>query len=94
MFVLGAHLISTYSGMPYVDYAQERIFDPLNMTSTTFSPNKAFESGKRSESWAEDGHFIPFWFTEDMIELNAGQGGIISNVDDMVCTSFPFNVVL
>ena len=76
--------MSTYSGMPYVDYIQERIFGPLNMTSTTFSPNKALESGKRSEAWDDTGRLIPFWFTDDMTDLNAGQGGIISNVEDMV----------
>lgn len=82
--MLGAHLISTYSGMPYPDYIQERIFDRLNMTSTTFSPTEALKSGKRSQTWTASGRLIPFWFSENALDLNAGPGGIISNVEDLV----------
>lgn len=91
MYILGAHLISTYSGMPYADYIQERIWSPLNMSMTTFSPDKALQTGKRTESWSGSGRRIPFWFSDDMLALNAGAGGVISNVEDLVnnCSILP-----
>ena len=85
MYMLGAHLVSTYSGILYTDYVQERILSPLNMSSTTFSPDEAFETGRRSQSWTGPGRLIPFWMTDDMTDLAAGMGGLVSNVEDLVC---------
>lgn len=70
--------------MPYPEYIQQRIFDPLNMTSTTFSPRKARQAGKLSEAWTSFGRLIPFWFSDETLDLHSGPGGIISNVEDMV----------
>lgn len=70
--------------MSYPKYIQERIWGPLNMSSTTFSPTKALLSGKRTESWTSFGWLIPFWFSEVLLDLIAGAGGVISNVEDMV----------
>lgn len=83
--MLGAHLVSTYSGMHYVDYVRERILAPLNMTSTTFSPQEALETGRRSQSWTGLGRLIPFWMTDEMTDMAAGMGGLVSSVEDMVC---------
>ena len=82
----GAHIISTYSGQPYTKFVKERIWDRINMSSTTFSANEAARSGKLTQTWVGpgDGRRVPFWFTDDMIDLNAGPGGIISSVVDMV----------
>lgn len=82
--MLGAHIISTYANMSYPAFVSTRIFDPINMTSTTYSPNRAAQSGNLTQSWSRDGRRIPFWFREDAIELNAGPGGVISNVEDLV----------
>lgn len=84
MYMLGQHLITVYSGISYPSYIQERIFNPLNMNKTTFSAAKASQSGKLTESWTSFGRLIPSWFPDDEIDLLAGAGGIISNVEDMV----------
>lgn len=87
MYMLGAHLISTYSGRPYTQFVKERIWDPLNMTSTTFSAKQAAHSGRLTHTWTSLGRRIPFWFPDEWIELNAGPGGIISSVVDLVSSS-------
>lgn len=82
--MLGQHLIVTYSGRSYPEYIQDRIWDRLNMSSTTFSPTKALHSGKLTEAWSSSGRLIPFWFSEDDVDLMAGAGGLISSVEDVV----------
>ena len=82
-----SHVIVVYSGIPYSQFLEERIFHPLNMSSTTFSPDKAKQSGKLADVWHASGRLIPFWITEDTIDLHAGPGGIISSVKDMVGVS-------
>ena len=84
MYMLGSHIATLYAGKPYAEFAEERIFKPLDMSSTTFSPSKAQGSGKLSDSWTKDGRRIPFWFDDDMIALKAGAGGVISSTEDMV----------
>jgi CubicO group peptidase (beta-lactamase class C family) len=92
MYILGAHLISTYSGKRYTEFVKERIWDPLNMSYTTFSPTEACKDGLLTQSWTANGRRIPAWFPDDMVELIAGAGGIISNVVDMVqCAHLPFS---
>ncbi|KAA1476004.1 beta-lactamase/transpeptidase-like protein [Dentipellis sp. KUC8613] len=81
-YMLGAHLISKYTGS-YTQFVQDRIFDPLNMTSSTFSPGKAASSGKLTQTWTTFGRRIPVWFTEENAELSSGPGGIISNIKDL-----------
>lgn len=95
MYILGSHIISTYSGRPYTQFARERIWEPLNMNSTTFSPVQAAKSGKRTQTWTADGRRIPFWFSDDdMVDLNAGPGGVISNVVDMVGSNLLLCIVM
>ncbi|KAI0780020.1 beta-lactamase/transpeptidase-like protein [Fomes fomentarius] len=84
MYMLGAYLVSHYAGVPYHQYATEKIFEPLDMSSTTFFPSAAHRSGKLTHSWTRDGRRIPYWFDDNMAALKAGPGGIISNAEDMV----------
>jgi len=42
-FTLVAYLVQKFSGMPYKQYIQERIFTPLEMTSTAFEPRPDME---------------------------------------------------
>ena len=84
MYMTGAYIVTKYTNDSYTTFASNRIFKPLNMTSTTFSPNKAFASGKLTQMWTGFGRRIPFWFTEENVELNAGAGGVISSVADLV----------
>ena len=84
----GAHIVSTFSGMPYTDFVKERIFDPIGMWDTTYSPAEATRSGKLTQAWTAEGRRIPFWFPDSAMELNAGPGGVISNVVDLVAWIF------
>ncbi len=84
MYMLSAYLISHYAGVPYHQYAAEKIFQPLNMSSTTFLPSVAHRSGKLTHSWTRNGRRVPYWFDDDMAALKAGPGGIISSAEDMV----------
>lgn len=59
------------------------------MTSTTYSPSEALASGKATENWTAFGRRIPWWFTDDQVQLNAGPGGVISSVPDLVSVLFP-----
>lgn len=84
MYMVAAHVIETYSGQPYTTFVEERIFTPLGMTSSTFSPTKAEASGMFTQGWTKEGRRVPECFTEDMAFGMAGPGGIISNAVDMV----------
>ena len=81
---MGAHVISIYSGMPYPEFIHKRVLNVLNMSSTTFSAKKASMRGSLTQSWTTSGRRIPFWSDDELLDLNAGAGGIISNVFDMV----------
>ncbi|KAF9233582.1 beta-lactamase/transpeptidase-like protein [Melanogaster broomeanus] len=83
MYMVGAHVIATYTDKPYTSFVEERIFSPLGMVSSTFSPEKAESSGKFSQGWTKDGRRIPEWFSENTAVLIAGPGGIISSAVDM-----------
>lgn len=89
MFVVASHIISTYTGS-YTQFVKERIFDPLNMTSTTFSLSEAVNSGKMSQNWASQGNGrrIPHWMNDGVAHMMAGSGGIISSVVDVVRVVF------
>lgn len=83
--MLGAHLISTYAGMPYTEFVKTRIWKPLNMSETTFYISEASKDSKMTQTWTGFGRRIPVWFSDKEVPLNAGPGGVISNVIDMVC---------
>lgn len=90
MYVTAAYIVKKYSGMPLQQFVQERIFDPLGMVQSTYSVPQALKSGLLSQSMNSpmaNGRTIPYWFSEDNEELNAGAGGVISNAADMVRTS-------
>ena len=82
MYVAGAHIISKYTGS-YTNFATERIFKPLGMNSTTFSRDEAAKSGELTQTWTGHGQRIPYWNTGEK-EFNAGPGGVISSVVDLV----------
>lgn len=42
-YTLVAHLVESFSGIPYKEYIQERIWAPLGMTSTAFQPTPEME---------------------------------------------------
>lgn len=96
MYTLGAQIISSLTdSQSYVSFVISRIFAPLGMTSSTFSPAEADATGRRSQAWSEGGRRIPHWETEEIKELSAGPGGITTNAEDMVRTQiFMLKLVL
>lgn len=89
MYVLGAHIVSKYSGKPYTTFVKERIFSPLNMSSTTFFAQEAMRFQHFSQAFTTHKRRIPYWFEENSAaELIAGAGAILSTTVDMVCMDF------
>ena len=84
MYVVGAHVIATLSGVPFVEFVKDHILKPLRMTQSTYSIDEAAQSGKASETWTPFGRRIPPWMEGLEIELLAGPGGLISNVKELV----------
>lgn len=84
MYTVADHVIATYAGQSYTSFVEDRIFAPLGMTSSTFSPTKAEASGKFTQGWTGQGRRLPEYFTEQTAFLAAGPGGVISNAVDMV----------
>ena len=84
MFKTGAYLVSKYANKPYTEFASERLFKPMNMSTTTFWPTEARENGLLTQTWTKFGRLIPFWFEDEVVELMAGAGGVISSAADMV----------
>lgn len=84
MYITAAHIISTYAGS-FTTFVKERIFDPLNMTSTTYSLSEAAVSGRMTQAWTsiENGRRIPHWFDDELNQSIAGAGGVISSAADM-----------
>ncbi|KAG1859372.1 beta-lactamase/transpeptidase-like protein [Suillus subalutaceus] len=83
MFMTAAHIIETYSAQTYTSFVEDRIFTPLGMTSSTFSPAKAVKTGRFTQGWTSSGRLIPECFTEEIVTLVAGPGGVISSAVDM-----------
>ena len=83
MYVVGAYLIDMYSGMKFADFVQARIFKPLKMTSSTFNPAVALDSGRFSASWTPEGRLMPRWYVGgDRAEVMGGAGGIVTSAED------------
>ncbi|KAG1754554.1 beta-lactamase/transpeptidase-like protein [Suillus lakei] len=83
MFMVAAHIIETYSAQTYTSFVEDRIFKPLGMSSLTFSPAKAGKTGNFTQGWTSSGRLLPECFTEKMVTLMAGAGGVISSAVDM-----------
>ena len=87
LYYFAAHIVDTYSGKTYTEFVKERIFDPLNMTMTTYSTQEAEATGLMSQAWAFVGRRIPVVIEDPATAtLVAGAGGVISNAIDMVST--------
>ena len=84
MYTVGAHIVSTLTGVFYADFVNSRIFKPLGMTSSTYSINAALKTGRFTNTWTSFGRLIPPWIKEENVDLLAGPGGAISSVIDLV----------
>ena len=85
--MIASQAIAEYSGMRFIDFVQERIFNNLSMSSTTYLPIVAEESGLMAHSWARNGRKIPFYNSENTHYSQLGADGVITNAVDMVCLS-------
>ena len=83
MYTVGAPVITSSSGVQFVDFVNDRILKPLRMTQSTYSIDEAVQSSKASETWTPFGRRIPPWIGLE-IELLAGLSGLISNVKELV----------
>ncbi|KAJ7691779.1 beta-lactamase/transpeptidase-like protein [Mycena rosella] len=83
MFIVGAHIVSTYSGMSYRDFVEKRILLPLGMVSSTLHPDRAFETGRLTQSFTTSLRRVPFFMPEHVADLIAGAGVVMSTVEDM-----------
>ena len=89
MYVLGAHIITTYSGKPYHEYVQERIIKPLDMSSTVQYAQDVAPGDHIAHAFTAGSRRTPLLFeSEHMATLLGGAGGIISNTVDMVSSNF------
>lgn len=90
MYIIASHIIAKYSPHgSFPEFVQDRIFNPLGMLASTYSPKVAEASGKLTECW-HNGRRIPQFHKEPEMELNAGPGGILTNVEDMVKSKYLF----
>jgi CubicO group peptidase (beta-lactamase class C family) len=77
------HLVEKFSQKSLPDFVAERIFSPLNMTSSSYSPSSAASTGRLSEFY-HLGRRIPTFFTEDDVSVMGGAGGILTTAEDMM----------
>ena len=84
MYMVGSYIVSTLSGMRYIDFVDKRIFKPLGMNSSTYSIDAAIQSGKFTGTWTYFGRSIPPYIEEGFVDLAAGPGGVISSVEELV----------
>ncbi len=83
MYMVGAYIVSTLTGMRYPDFVNSRIFKPLGMTSSTYSIDAALQTGRFTNTWTSFGRLIPPWIEENSVDITAGPGGVISSVKDL-----------
>jgi CubicO group peptidase (beta-lactamase class C family) len=81
--MLAQHLVERYSGQDLPSFVAERIFGPLNMSSTTYSSEAANATGRLTQSFSSFGRRIPTWLTATDIPLIAGAGSMLSTIDDL-----------
>ncbi len=84
MYMVGAYIVSTLTGMRYPDFVNSRIFKPLGMNSSTYSIQAALQTGRFTDTWTSFGRLIPPWIEEEYVDLVAGSDGVISSVEDLV----------
>ncbi|KAF8888605.1 beta-lactamase/transpeptidase-like protein [Infundibulicybe gibba] len=79
-------------GTNFIQYVKENIFEPLGMSSTTYSTSLAEGMARQGVNMSEDifgggiPRALPFWFQEDgtLGNFTLGAGGVIMNAIDAV----------
>ncbi|KAJ7607677.1 beta-lactamase/transpeptidase-like protein [Roridomyces roridus] len=98
MYTLLSSFPSLLTGIPFETYADQFIFKPLGMDSTTHFSGQAEKSGNLADGFAREGvnrtedlfgrgrvRAMPFWAPNDGAPGHglSGPGGVISNAKDM-----------
>lgn len=97
-----SHLAVLHSptNQSYESFVAEHIFDPLNMTSTTYSVKEAEDSGLLANSFVSHGRdlaygnpgvlreVIPYILRPGTENIWAGAAGILSTARDLVGPAF------
>jgi CubicO group peptidase (beta-lactamase class C family) len=83
-YMVAQHLVELFAGRALEDFVVERIFEPLNMTSSTFSLEYAAATGNLSESYSPFGRRIPHWLDREDMPVIAGAAGVLSSAVDLL----------
>ncbi|GAA5852808.1 hypothetical protein JCM8547_004692 [Rhodosporidiobolus lusitaniae] len=91
-FIFASRIVSNFTSQPFTSRIRSSILEPLNMTSTTFSPHLDGPAilDKLSASYLTLENKtvveIPYGFnySREDLELNAAAGGIVSSTRDMI----------
>jgi CubicO group peptidase (beta-lactamase class C family) len=74
---LAAYILQRVSGKPFVEYAQEKILDPIGMTSSTFDQEEIATREDRAIGHLREGAVVPVPF------LEIAAAGLYSTIRDM-----------
>jgi CubicO group peptidase (beta-lactamase class C family) len=77
-------LVERLSQQSLPAFIAERIFRPLNMTSSSYSRTSAEASGHASQAFDEEHRRVPHTTSEADMPIEAGMGGILSTAPDML----------
>lgn len=93
MYMVTSEVLNKYTG-DHKQFIQDRILNPVGMSSTTFSEVKAKRTGHFSSSWDNSSHGrqIPYWFPEPTANFMSAAGGLISSANDMVNSPYQKDV--
>ncbi|KAI9067465.1 beta-lactamase/transpeptidase-like protein [Trametes sanguinea] len=73
-----------YANATIGSFVVSGIFEPLNMSSSSYTPSNASRSGRLTQTWTPHGvRRIPYWLPDKVNDLFAGPGGVISSAEDM-----------
>ncbi|KZT55799.1 beta-lactamase/transpeptidase-like protein [Calocera cornea HHB12733] len=91
MYSVITRVIGKYSNMSYTSFVESRIFTRLGMTSTTFHPERAWQSRDWVQLWVREAgpyynqtRVVPWYLEERAVDGPvSGPGGVVSNTKDM-----------
>jgi CubicO group peptidase (beta-lactamase class C family) len=94
---IAARIVEIVSGMPYEEFLQERFFDPLGMTETTFWPSEAqiarlagaYGPNKAKNRYARgDIGFLTKPYSDHVHRFPEAAGGLFSTTHDILRYGF------
>ncbi|KAK2595635.1 hypothetical protein QQS21_006605 [Conoideocrella luteorostrata] len=86
MYTVAAHLVEEKSKKRFSEFLEERIFDPLQMNSTTLQPKSAYDKGwkdRMAQGHIWENHQFRAVDAQDCPE-GQGAGSVISSANDFI----------